>query len=174
MQLDSRQMRQDTQRGYSEGFPNRLTYGKAEPRTIARVMQEARCPVAGGAWLSSPSPTIEFTRFNANILTPHQNMQLKPPYMNDKYTLGHEGAGEIIEIGSKVPSGRFKVGDRIAVLSVAGCQEQSCGECSRGQYAHPDTRDLRLHWDTAEYGSPSLMPCRPRADLPGGRTLRHW
>jgi Zn-dependent alcohol dehydrogenase len=60
-------------------------------------------------------------------------MQLKPPYMEDKYTLGHEGAGEVIEIGSKVPSGRFKVGDRIAVLSVAGCQEQSCGECSRGK-----------------------------------------
>ena len=57
-------------------------------------------------------------------------MELKSPYMNEKYTLGHEGAGEIVELGSSV-SGDWKVGDRIAVLSVAGCQQKECGECSR-------------------------------------------
>ncbi len=51
--------------------------------------------------------------------------------MKEKYTLGHEGAGEIVEIGSEVRGGFWKVGDRVAILSVAGCQEASCGECSR-------------------------------------------
>lgn len=57
--------------------------------------------------------------------------QLRAPYMNDQYTLGHEGAGEVVEVGSDVKDGEWKVGDRVAILSVAGCQRKECGECSR-------------------------------------------
>jgi len=48
----------------------------------------------------------------------------------DKYTLGHEGCGEVVEVGSSVHG--FATGDMVAILSVAGCGESSCGECSRG------------------------------------------
>lgn len=48
----------------------------------------------------------------------------------DQYTLGHEGCGEVVEVGSSVQD--FQTGDMIAILSVAGCGESSCGECSRG------------------------------------------
>ncbi|KAK5080515.1 hypothetical protein LTR70_008835 [Exophiala xenobiotica] len=48
----------------------------------------------------------------------------------DKYTLGHEGCGEVVEVGASVHD--FTTGDMVAILSVAGCGESSCGECSRG------------------------------------------
>ena len=50
---------------------------------------------------------------------------------NEKYTLGHEGCGEIVELGADVDQSRFKVGDQIAILSVAGCGKDDCPECSR-------------------------------------------
>lgn len=60
------------------------------------------------------------------------NQTARASYMNEKYTLGHEGCGEIVKLGSEVDSSAFKVGDMVAVLSVAGCGSDSCGECSRG------------------------------------------
>jgi len=47
----------------------------------------------------------------------------------EKYTLGHEGCGEIVEIGSKVDDVRFQRGTIIAILSVPGCGEKSCLQC---------------------------------------------
>jgi alcohol dehydrogenase, propanol-preferring len=47
-----------------------------------------------------------------------------------KFTLGHEGCGEIIQIGASVNDARFKKGTVIAILSVPGCGEKSCRECS--------------------------------------------
>lgn len=49
------------------------------------------------------------------------------PY--EQYTLGHEGCGEVVAVGSSAHN--FQAGDVVAILSVAGCQESSCGECSR-------------------------------------------
>ena len=43
---------------------------------------------------------------------------------------GHEGAGEIVAVGSAVKG--FTVGEMIAVLSVPGCARAECAECSRG------------------------------------------
>ncbi|KAF2092697.1 GroES-like protein [Rhizodiscina lignyota] len=54
-----------------------------------------------------------------------------PAFKGNAYTLGHEGCGEVVEIGSSVPADAFKVGDMVAILSVAGCGASSCGECSR-------------------------------------------
>ncbi|KAJ5178487.1 uncharacterized protein N7500_001186 [Penicillium coprophilum] len=73
------------------------------------------------------------------------------PQFNEKYTLvwtflhglnifmskanlfsqGHEGCGEIIQIGEGVTDKRFKSGDRVALLSVPGCGLDTCSECSR-------------------------------------------
>lgn len=47
----------------------------------------------------------------------------------DPLTLGHEGAGVVVEVGSSVKD--FKIGDRVAVHPVAGCLSPRCGECSR-------------------------------------------
>ncbi|OJJ55574.1 hypothetical protein ASPSYDRAFT_60505 [Aspergillus sydowii CBS 593.65] len=53
------------------------------------------------------------------------------PQFNNVYTLGHEGCGEIVQIGTDVTDSRFKIGTRIALLAVPGCGLQSCSECSR-------------------------------------------
>lgn len=59
------------------------------------------------------------------------NTEPRPPgWPVDKWTLGHEGCGEVVEVGDSVHN--FDIGDVIAILSVAGCQLPSCGECSRG------------------------------------------
>lgn len=50
----------------------------------------------------------------------------------DKYTLGHEGCGEIVEIGPEVKDERFKKGTVIAVLAVPGCGKSDCLECGPG------------------------------------------
>ncbi|KAJ5517045.1 hypothetical protein N7527_008605 [Penicillium freii] len=44
---------------------------------------------------------------------------------------GHEGCGEIIQIGDQVKDAGFSVGDRIATIAVPGCGLEDCAECSR-------------------------------------------
>ena len=57
----------------------------------------------------------------------------EPMYgMAASYILGHEGVGEIVQLGSKVDSTRFNIGDRVGVYLVAGCHQETCLECSRG------------------------------------------
>lgn len=45
--------------------------------------------------------------------------------------LGHEAAGEVVEVA---PPGRVKVGDRVAVMPLAGCGK--CPLCLAGDYIH--------------------------------------
>lgn len=60
------------------------------------------------------------------------NTEPRPPsWPVEKWTLGHEGCGQIVEIGTSVRND-FQIGDTVAILSVAGCQLPNCGECSRG------------------------------------------
>ena len=54
------------------------------------------------------------------------------PNFDEKYTLGHEGCGEIVEIGSDVTDLRLRKGDLVAVLAVPGCGQSSCLECRNG------------------------------------------
>ncbi|KAK5424743.1 hypothetical protein LTR83_000333 [Exophiala xenobiotica] len=56
--------------------------------------------------------------------------ETKRSYFLDKYTLGHEGCGEVVSVGSAVT--RFKPGDMVSVLAVPGCGKSSCSECTRG------------------------------------------
>ncbi|MBN2655149.1 MAG: alcohol dehydrogenase catalytic domain-containing protein [Nitrospirae bacterium] len=51
--------------------------------------------------------------------------------------LGHEPAGEIVQLGSELITSRFKVGNRIAVHHHAPCMSCSC--CDRGDYVQCDT-----------------------------------
>ncbi|KAK5169725.1 uncharacterized protein LTR77_005703 [Saxophila tyrrhenica] len=64
------------------------------------------------------------------------NDETRLPYYRDPFTIGHEGCGEIVAIGSSVPSGpeasQLKVGNRVAINPVAGCSDTSCPECGNG------------------------------------------
>ncbi|PPJ49622.1 hypothetical protein CBER1_02199 [Cercospora berteroae] len=60
------------------------------------------------------------------------------PWFRGQYILGHEGCGQIIEIGKGVTDKRFK-GDVIAMFAVPGRGQEDCTECSRG------TPQLCLH-----------------------------
>ena len=96
------------------------------------------------------------------------NSERRPPYMDEKYTLGHEGCGEIVEIGSEVDSSALKVGDMIAVLSVPGCGTDSCGECSRGV---PQICQTGPHYGIGNNGSYApyiAIRARAAAPLPKG------
>ncbi|KAJ6190505.1 Short-chain dehydrogenase/reductase SDR [Penicillium mononematosum] len=53
------------------------------------------------------------------------------PWFQEKYILGHEGCGEIVQIGDQVKDAGFNVGDRIATIAVPGCGSEDCTECSR-------------------------------------------
>ncbi|KAF5651618.1 alcohol dehydrogenase [Fusarium sp. NRRL 25303] len=52
-------------------------------------------------------------------------------WFQEKYILGHEGCGQIIEIGSNVQNNGLKVGDIVALHAVPGCGQDDCPECSR-------------------------------------------
>jgi propanol-preferring alcohol dehydrogenase len=66
-------------------------------------------------------------RSDHNLLTNED----QPSWFQETFTLGHEGCGRIVELGSDVPSSTgFKVGDVIALLAVPGCGSPDCEECS--------------------------------------------
>jgi propanol-preferring alcohol dehydrogenase len=53
-----------------------------------------------------------------------------PPTWPNEFTLGHEGAGEIVAIGPDVPNDQFSIGDRVAIHCVPGCK--NCVPCNNG------------------------------------------
>ncbi|KAJ5952828.1 uncharacterized protein N7479_011241 [Penicillium vulpinum] len=89
-------------------------------------------------WEELPMPLTPTTGFLVKLLASgvcHSDQPLLDiedrPQFNEKYTLGHEGCGEIIQIGEGVTDKRFKLGDRVALLAVPGCGLDTCSECSR-------------------------------------------
>jgi propanol-preferring alcohol dehydrogenase len=65
-------------------------------------------------------------RSDHNLLT-NEN---QPAWFQDQFTLGHEGCGRIVKLGSGVSSDAgFNIGDLIALLAVPGCGEADCEEC---------------------------------------------
>ncbi|KAF7193942.1 alcohol dehydrogenase [Pseudocercospora fuligena] len=61
---------------------------------------------------------------------------MKPPTppdwnMEPEFILGHEGAGEIVKLGSS-NSGSLAIGDRVAIHIIPGCNQSSCSVCSCG------------------------------------------
>lgn len=74
------------------------------------------------------------------------------------YCLGHEGVGEVVEVGAAVR--RFAVGDRVLLPASTGCVW--CEPCSRGVTAGCAHR--RESWKVFGYGLGHLLPgCQAEA-----------
>lgn len=58
-----------------------------------------------------------------------------------EFVLGHEGAGEIVELGLGVDESRFKVGDRVAMHIIPGCKD--CITCKLGHRRLCKAKDNR-------------------------------
>lgn len=52
--------------------------------------------------------------------------------MKPEYILGHEGAGEIAQLGSNVSESEFQLGDKVGIHIVPGCDASDCPQCNRG------------------------------------------
>ena len=52
------------------------------------------------------------------------------PHYQEKFVIGHEGCGEIVEIGNEVKGNEWKKGMRVALNPVPGCGKDNCDECS--------------------------------------------
>jgi alcohol dehydrogenase, propanol-preferring len=59
-------------------------------------------------------------------------MQEPIPGMQNEFVLGHEGAGEIVQLGSGVDKSQFSIGDKVALYVCPGCDKADCPDCSRG------------------------------------------
>ncbi|KAL4945775.1 hypothetical protein BDV06DRAFT_209246 [Aspergillus oleicola] len=97
-------------------------------------------------WEEVPIPSVPTAGLLVRILAAgvcHSDQALLDvedrPQFDDVYILGHEGCGEIIEIGPDVTDSRFRIGNKVALLAVPGCGRQTCPECSR------DLPQLCLH-----------------------------
>ncbi|KAL4799237.1 chaperonin 10-like protein [Aspergillus venezuelensis] len=89
-------------------------------------------------WEEVPIPSVPSTGLLVKILAAgvcHSDQALLDvedrPRFNDVYILGHEGCGEIIEVGCGVTDPRYQIGIRVALLAVPGCGRETCSECSR-------------------------------------------
>ncbi|PVH76492.1 GroES-like protein [Cadophora sp. DSE1049] len=86
-----------------------------------------------------PVPSAPATGFLVKVLAAgvcHSDWSLLKternfPHYHDVYTLGHEGCGEIVRIGSQVKDSKHKLGDLVAIYAVPGCGESGCTECGR-------------------------------------------
>ncbi|KAF3356982.1 hypothetical protein VD0004_g172 [Verticillium dahliae] len=58
-------------------------------------------------------------------------IEKQPAWFQESFTLGHEGCGEIVDIGPEVKDSKFKLGDVVAMHAVPGCGGADCNECSR-------------------------------------------
>lgn len=90
-------------------------------------------------WEEIPVPTLHSTgllikliasgvcRSDHNLLT----NEAQPAWFRPDFTLGHEGCGRIISLGSSVSQDSgFKLGDVVALCAVPGCGGAECEECS--------------------------------------------
>ncbi|KAL4904783.1 hypothetical protein BDW74DRAFT_178358 [Aspergillus multicolor] len=89
-------------------------------------------------WEETPVPSVSTTGVLVKLLASgvcNSDQALLDvedrPYFNDVYTLGHEGCGEIVQVGPNVCDERLNIGTRIALLAVPGCGQSTCAECTR-------------------------------------------
>lgn len=94
---------------------------------VLQVWEEVPVPTPHPTGLLVKLIAAGVCRSDHNLLT-NEN---QPAWFKDKFTLGHEGCGRIVGIGSDISSSAgFKLGDVIALLAVPGCGAQDCEECS--------------------------------------------
>lgn len=60
-----------------------------------------------------------------------RDMSEHPPTWSDEFTLGHEGAGEIVALGDETTSS-LAIGDLVAIHPLMGCKSEQCMHCSHG------------------------------------------
>jgi propanol-preferring alcohol dehydrogenase len=66
-------------------------------------------------------------RSDHNLLTNEK----QPAWFKDHFTLGHEGCGRIVQLGSSISQDcGFSVGQIVALCAVPGCGSTGCEECS--------------------------------------------
>ncbi len=83
--------------------------------------------------------------------------------------MGHEAAGEIVEIGPDVAG--LAVGDRVAVRSILGCGH--CELCQRGQpNVCEQRRGLGMQFDGA-YAQRMVVPAALAVPIPDALTYEH-
>ncbi|KAJ9640855.1 hypothetical protein H2204_003144 [Knufia peltigerae] len=58
------------------------------------------------------------------------DMEKPTPWQQDAFTMGHECCGEVVSVGHKVT--KFRPGDMVSVVCVAGCDKPACSECMHG------------------------------------------
>ncbi|QBZ63332.1 hypothetical protein PoMZ_12230 [Pyricularia oryzae] len=57
--------------------------------------------------------------------------EVQPAWFQERFTLGHEGCGRIVQMGKDTKEAKVKVGDLVALYAVPGCGAGDCPECSR-------------------------------------------
>jgi alcohol dehydrogenase, propanol-preferring len=71
-------------------------------------------------------------------------MQQTPPNWDTEFVLGHEGAGTIVQLGPDVKDSTLKVGDRVGVHVMPGCNKDDCPVCSKGLHRVCRTADTGM------------------------------
>ncbi|KAK4447418.1 chaperonin 10-like protein, partial [Podospora aff. communis PSN243] len=103
-------------------FAWRKHRGNPEP-----VWEEVPVPKPGPTGVLVKILASGVCRSDHNLL----NNEKQAKWFTDKWTLGHEGCGRIVEFGPEVKDTTLKVGDIVALYGVPGCGAADCPECSR-------------------------------------------
>ncbi|KAK5117603.1 hypothetical protein LTR62_005025 [Meristemomyces frigidus] len=93
------------------------------------------------------------------------------PGWKPEFTLGHEGAGEIVQVGSNVKDGGFAVGDKVTILIVPGCNKPSCPVCSNDMHRicrDPESGNYGLGVDDGFFAEYVTVKARAAVKVPEG------
>ena len=84
---------------------------------------------------------------------------------------GHEGCGEIVQVGSAVSD--FQVGEMVTVLSVPGCGASSCPECSNDLGQICETGEHYGIGHDGAFAPYMAIKARAAVKLPAGVSVAH-
>ncbi|KAK4560632.1 hypothetical protein LTR86_005210 [Recurvomyces mirabilis] len=112
----------------SQSLPSKMQAWKVHVGKPEPILEEVDVPKPGDGEMLVKILAAGVCHSDCTLL----GMKEAPPGMNmrPQYTLGHEGAGEVVQLGQNVKD--FKVGDKVAMLIIPGCEESSCPVCSTG------------------------------------------
>ncbi|KAK0624237.1 N-benzyl-3-pyrrolidinol dehydrogenase [Immersiella caudata] len=103
-------------------FAWRKHRGNPEP-----IWEEVPVPKPGPTGVLIKILASGVCRSDHNLLTNEKQAK----WFQDKWILGHEGCGRIVEFGPEIKDTTFQVGDIVALYGVPGCGASDCPECSR-------------------------------------------
>ncbi|KAL5363717.1 chaperonin 10-like protein [Aspergillus floccosus] len=91
--------------------------------------------------MAQPAPNQILVKMASASLCHSDLLCIERPGLTEPFTIGHEGAGYVVEVGSAVPDKGFKSGDPVGFLYIndccfecEGCQVHNMN-CTRGQPA---------------------------------------